>query len=171
MRIRTHVKVITGPLPLAPLIDVVFLLLVFFMISSSLVFWPGTRVDTEVRLPPSRMSSMTAADKLVITVNRSDQIFFNDSRLADLHALEKRLSDIVRISRISQTQREGDSANGEDQGRSPVVALRCDETIPYRRVVEIMSLARSLGMGVYLVTDSPARDKRGNLSVLGEGSD
>ena len=57
MRIKTNLKVVAGPLELTPLVDVVFLLLIFFMISSSLVFWPGTQVDTEVELPRSQTSS------------------------------------------------------------------------------------------------------------------
>jgi len=40
MRIKPNVRVFAGKIDVVPLINVVFLLLIFFMISSSLVFQP-----------------------------------------------------------------------------------------------------------------------------------
>ncbi len=174
MKIKPHVKVIAGPLPLAPLVDVVFLLLIFFMISSSLVFWPGTKVETRVQLPPSRTSSMSAADKLVITITLpptpeagwsgatdempTELLFFNDNPV-QWQDLERDLKEMVRRSQLASVRRTAQDETGPVT-RSPLVVLRADRRIPYGKVVEVMSLARSLGLGVYLVTDSEADLRR-----------
>ncbi len=76
MRTKTSLKIMTGSAPLVPLVSLFFILLVFFMISNSLVFWPGTKVETSLRLPKARISSLSEADKLVVTITRSGQLFF-----------------------------------------------------------------------------------------------
>jgi len=168
MRIKPTVKIVSGPLSLAPLVDVVFLLLIFFMISSSLVFWPGTKVETKVNLPRSRTNSMSAADKLIVTMTRSDLLFFNDSPVS-WDDLELMLREAVRRSRLATAKRTSPD-NGNDAVkmlRSPLVVLRADESIPYGKIIEVMSLARSLDLGVYLVTDQqPAR--KATPRILGE---
>ena len=158
MRIRTNLRVMSGPLDLTPLVDVVFLLLIFFMISSSLVFWPGMQVDTEVQLPEGRTNSMTAADKLIITITRSDLLFFNDKPV-QWEELERELHELVRSSRLASGKR------GEPY-RAPLVVLRADRSIPYGKIVQVMSLARSLGLGVYLVTDYESNGRPGDRRLL-----
>jgi biopolymer transport protein ExbD len=168
MAIKTNVKIISGPVPLAPLVDVVFLLLIFFMISSSLVFWPGLRVDTKVQLPASRTNSMRAADKLVITMTRSELYFFNDKPVG-WDDLERQLKEAVLSSRIATGKRRGSKDDGAAEPyRSPLVVLRADKSIPYGKIVDVMSLARSLNLGVYLVTDSQGNDRRTDMRSIGE---
>ena len=152
MRIKTNLRVLAGPLELTPLVDVVFLLLIFFMISSSLVFWPGTQVDTGVELPASRTNSMTAADKLIITITRADLLFFNDKPV-QWDELELQLHELVRSSRVASDRRGGGVGETGGQVVRPLVVLRADQSIKYGTIVQVMSLARSLGLGVYLVTD------------------
>jgi biopolymer transport protein ExbD len=40
------------------------------------------------------------------------------------------------------------------------VVLRADQSVPYARVMEVMSLARSLNLGVFLATDLEAGHNR-----------
>ena len=171
MAVRPRVKIICGPLPLAPFGDVVFLLLFFFMISSSLVFWPGLRIDTKVRLPESRANSTSAADKLIITMVRADLWFFNDRRVSP-EELERELQEEVRNSRLAAAQRGvRPEAEAGLMYPSPVVVLRADKSIPYGKIVEVMSLARSLNLGVFLVTDSQAGSRTERLRGIGEAID
>jgi len=168
MRLKTRAKIVCGPVPLAPLVDVVFLLLIFFMISSSLVFWPGIRVETKIQLPRSRTSSMSAADKLIITMTRSDLLFFNDNPVS-WKDLELRLKEAVRRSRLATAKRSAtDAGSAGRMQRSPLVVLRADQTIPYGKIVEVMSLARSLDLGVYLVTDTQEATRKRSLRIVGE---
>ena len=173
MRLKTRAKIIVGPLPLAPLVNLVFLLLFFFMLSSSVVFWPGTQVDTRVELPKSHTNTMSAADKLVITINRSGLLFFNDNPV-QWEELERLLKELVHTSRVTSDKRGGpavEQPNGKKLSRSPLVVLRADRSIPYGKIIEVMSLARSLDLGVYLVTDSQGDNRRGAPRPAGGKSD
>ncbi len=144
----------TGSAPLVPLVNVFFILLIFFMISNSLVFWPGTRVETSLRLPKARVSSMSEADKLVVTVTRSGQLFLNDRNVA-WPDLERELSRLVDDSRTAAANRAGLDRGGAGEGlRQPMLVLRADQDITYAQFFDIMTLGRSLGLDVWLVSDS-----------------
>jgi biopolymer transport protein ExbD len=171
LQIRANVK----PLPAAPstipLIDLFFILLIFFMISNSVVFWPGAKVETSVRLPRSREPSMSEADKLVVTITQSGRLFFNDRNVA-WDELERELSELVRESRIATGRRRGEEpAEAGRRLRSPLLVLRADKGIAYDRIMAVMSLARSLGLGVYLVTDTSDTGDTAAPGILGEDVD
>jgi len=168
MKTKTRLKIISGPMSLVAIVDVFFLLLVFFMISSSLVFWPGTKVETKVRLPRSRINSMNVADKIVITITSSQHLFFNDRNVL-WEDLERKLKELVRESRLASAARANlPIVEQVKRARSPLVVLRADGGIPYSRIIDLMSLARSLGLNVYLVTEPAVKDStNGTGSILG----
>ncbi|MGA0333944.1 MAG: ExbD/TolR family protein [Kiritimatiellia bacterium] len=72
----------------AAMVDVVLLVLLFFMISSSYVTRPGI----EITLPVSEQSQGFQMNAMVVTLTRNGLVFFNDKRttLEDLpRALER----------------------------------------------------------------------------------
>jgi len=152
MRTRTNLKIVSGKMDAVPLVDVVFLLLIFFLISSSLVFQPGIPVE----LPTARTSSVRAAEKIVVTITKSDAksdlLFFNDNPVR-WEDLERELRELVRRSRRVTAAREGAPEGASLRAFSPMLVLRADAGVPYAKIVEVMSLARSLELGVYLATD------------------
>ena len=131
-----------GGLVLTPLVDVIFLLLIFFMIGSSLVFQPGITVN----LPETRQEFKSVADKLIITLTKEKLLFFNDQRLEDWNHLEQRLANVAYARRSSPK-----SANAH---RSPVIILKADKDVTYDDIVKIMSITRRYGLNVFLVTKS-----------------
>lgn len=149
-RWKSKLKVEAGHYPLVAILDLFFILLIFFLIGNSVVFWPGTQVETSLSLPRSAQAELHEADKLIITITRSGQIFFNEKAL-DWHGLEKELRERVRESNITSARRQNLSA--DSSSRPPMVALRADKDLPYERINAVMALARSLGLGVYLVAD------------------
>lgn len=168
MRTKTTLKTITGMAPLVPLVDVFFILLICFMISSSLVFWPGTKVETRFQLPEARVSSISEADKLVVTVTRSGQIFFND-RLVAWEDLERELARMVHDSRIAAANRDNlTMENNASGGRHPMLVLRADKNIAYEQFFDIMTLGRSLGLDVWLVSASPESGRTDKPAILGD---
>lgn len=171
MRTKTTLKIMAGNAPLVPLVNVFFILLVFFMISNSLVFWPGTKVETSLRLPKARVSSMSEADKLVVTVTRSGQLFFND-RSVPWAELERELTRMVHDSRTAAASRAGLTAGAAADGiRQPMLVLRADKEITYAQFFDIMTLGRSLGLDVWLVSDSSDVGGPGPRAVLGDDLD
>lgn len=112
-------------------VDVVFLLLIFVMLGSSLVFQPGITV----RLPETAQQFDGVGDKLVITMVKEGQIYFND-QVVEWQNLEVELKQISRDSR----------------GRRPVIILKADRERPYHQIVRLISMARAYDLEVILVT-------------------
>ena len=79
---RTNIEYEAGQYPWIALLDVFFILLVFFLISNSVVFWPGTKLETALSLPTASSAKLQEADKLIVTITRSGQIFFSAMKSA-----------------------------------------------------------------------------------------
>jgi len=74
MKLKRKVFIEKGQLDIAPLMDVMFLLLIFFMLTSSFIFQPGIRVN----LPKAVTSEVLQRELLVVTVTESNEIFINE---------------------------------------------------------------------------------------------
>jgi len=71
MRFKRELSLERGALDVTPLIDVVFLLLIFFMLTSSFLMQPGIRV----RLPRVHIGAPVEVQKLEITIDDSDRVY------------------------------------------------------------------------------------------------
>jgi biopolymer transport protein ExbD len=112
-------------LDITAFIDVVLLLLLFFVLGSSFVLQPGIKVN-----PPRAFYEGGARDAryiVNITAQQPPRIFLNDQ----LTNLDKLVTDMAAIAR-----REGDVT----------VLIRADRNAPYGVVSE--ALDRSLGAGL-----------------------
>lgn len=74
MKFKRKVFMEKGKLDIAPLIDVVFLLLIFFMLTSSFIFQPGIRVN----LPKAVTSEVLHKEVLVVTITENDEVFIDE---------------------------------------------------------------------------------------------
>ncbi|MFH1135525.1 MAG: biopolymer transporter ExbD [Pseudomonadota bacterium] len=119
-------KVKRSPEPtieIAPLIDVVFLLLLFFMVTTQFTSFPGLKMILPGIEPGA---TVTAADKLEIQITSVGDIFLGGAPVA----LE-RLTDELQKSALSP--------------ESAVVVLAADEKALHGRVVEVMDCIRRAG--------------------------
>ena len=152
MPTKSKLKIASGKINIIPLIDIFFLLLIFFLISSSLIFQPGV----PVQLPKTKANTVRASEKIVVTITKNELLFFNDNRV-NWEELERQLRKVVAESRRVQVARQPQEENRQGPEYSPMLVLRADAKVAYDKVVEVMSLARRLNLGVYLVTDSPGQ--------------
>jgi biopolymer transport protein ExbD len=107
-----------------PLIDVVFLLLVFFIYSMlSMTVHRGLPVN----LPTSSTATVDKETFITITVQRDGRLFLED-RAVDTHTLPAFLI--------------------EQRKKNPNVQvfLRADREVSYQRAVEVMDMVRSAGI-------------------------
>ena len=97
-----------------PLIDVILLLIIFFLFGSNLILKSGV----EVRLPSSSSVLPAAEDAHIVTLiaNETSEFFFNDERI-DLDQLDSHLVEAIK--------------------RSDQVILLGDKRVPYGVVMEI----------------------------------
>ncbi len=119
-----------GGLVLTPLIDMVFLVVIFFMLNTTLSINPAITVD----LPDAYTSQAILQEEIVVTLTESGDIYIGRQAVArDRFAAELK-KEMVRLQRTD-------------------VILQADELLPYRDVVEIMDLARLTGVeSIALVT-------------------
>jgi len=132
MTFRTKVAVAQGSIDAAPMVDVVFLLLIFFVLSSSFVLQPGIKVD----LQPSAVKTPGTFRGQVVTVTREDLYFFNEQRTS-LAELGKQLRDAAQRTRLQE------------------LIIKADKQVPHGTVVHIMSLAVEAGIPVINIATRP----------------
>ena len=123
MTFRTHCQISKGLVDAAPLVNVVFLLLLFFVLNSSFVMVPGVKVD----LSPSGMGLTSMFPSLVVTAARDDLLFFNDQPIT-MDKLEQTLRDAVQ------------------QGRSHELIIKTDQQVSHGTEMEIMGAATRAGI-------------------------
>ncbi|MBX7156886.1 MAG: biopolymer transporter ExbD [Verrucomicrobiae bacterium] len=78
MKLSTSISIVKGPLDVVPLVNVVFLLLLFFMLSSVYLTQPGVPVV----LSEAILGSATSANRRVITLAANGEVYFDDQKLA-----------------------------------------------------------------------------------------
>lgn len=114
-------------LNITPLIDVVFLLLIFFMISTT--FQRESEITIEL---PESAGDIAETDKKVIEISIDNQgrYFVNQRRIKD--------SDIKTLKKAITITR-GDA-------KDPKLIISADKMTPHQSVVRAMDAARQLGL-------------------------
>jgi len=114
-------------LNITPLIDVVFLLLIFFMVSTT--FQRESEITIEL---PESSGDIAESDKKVIEISIDNQgrYFVNQRRLKD--------SDIKTLKKAISITR-GDA-------KEPKLIISADKMTPHQSVVRAMDAARQLGL-------------------------
>ena len=108
---------------LTSLIDVVLLLLIFFMISTTFVLSPGLKVD----LPESSVEDIVQEDKdIVVVVTVDDEIYIGEDRMTP-DALTERLRDF------------------KDEYPESNLIIQADEGASHGAVVVVMDSAKRTG--------------------------
>ena len=107
------------------LIDIVFLLLIFFMVSTTFISVPGM----EVSLPRAEAARIEREKREInVVVNREGKIFLNRAPVES--------SDFLNVLR------EKIPADGSDT----MVIVKGDKGVKYGLVVEVMDLVRKAGI-------------------------
>ena len=78
MKFKRRLKIEKGMLDLTPMINVFFLLFVFFLFTSSFIFQPGIKVS----LPKAVTSEIIQQDNVTITIARDDKIYLEDREIS-----------------------------------------------------------------------------------------
>jgi biopolymer transport protein ExbD len=113
-RIHTHLE-------MAPLIDVVFLLLIFFMLTTTFM----VQEAVELQIPQSETAGEADPSALVIVLSHSDLTFNGES--VSLEELKNAL--------LEPLQSDSDRA----------VTLMTDAEMPVQRILQVMDSIRSAG--------------------------
>ncbi len=132
MQFKRRLKT-SATVDLIPMIDVVFQLVVFFMVSSTFILTPGININ----LPESVTSEPVAVSRLVITVVNENEIYINKDRYS-----------------LPQFTQALEAIDRDDGGN---LILEGDSSVEYSLLVRVLDILRQNGYyGVNLRTkESP----------------
>lgn len=122
MTLKRTAKVKAG-LDMTPLIDIVFLLLSFFMITSTVIKTSAINVD----LPGAQTSDPQPMREAVVTLYRNGAITINDEP-TQLDNLGKEIKELYI------------------KNKNLVVTIRGDKGVAYGRLIETMDIVRLVGV-------------------------
>jgi len=110
------------------LTDIVLLLLVFFMLTSSFVIQPGIKV----KLPKASSGEQAQNNRIYLTVTRDERIFLNQH--------------LVNRSELGQQLRKMLSENPDQ-----LVVIRADKEISLDATVKIVDIAKLAGAEKFMI--------------------
>jgi biopolymer transport protein ExbD len=119
-------------LNITSLIDVLFLLLIFFMISTTFLSTPAIKLE----LPKAVNADAVRQEPLVIYVDVDGTIFLNDEPMA---------AGLLATALKDKLQELDDKA----------VVLKADSRVTHGRVVEIMDIVKGAGVRRLTVSTQP----------------
>ena len=135
MRFRTQQKSQGSLIDIAPFLDTVFNLLIFFALSLNFISTPGIRVN----LPKSTAQEIVRGDKdLRIVITSNNQLYLNE-KLVDRSNLAKHFTELN-----DQTQ----------------ILIQADEQIAHGTVVWVMDQARTAGLHRLAIITQPKSESK-----------
>lgn len=132
MKFKRRFKIQAGPVDITPIINVVFLLLIFFMLSSSFILQPGI----EITLPKFIEPGSSKEENLIILLTADNQIFFNNE-----------LTTFTGLSRRIRSMRR--------KNPDGMLIIKADINAKHGDVVEIMNIARQSGIKNISIATQP----------------
>ena len=136
---------------LAPLIDVVFLLLIFFMVTTTF----RDEVSIKIRLPESSGEAVAETQPLTLTIDAEGSFYVNDRQVADRQPAT--LSRALAEAMVAAGGLDHEGAAGQDGGAGratgstlapadlPLV-IKADARTPHQAVMTAMDVASRLGL-------------------------
>ncbi len=138
MKFNTQVAPPVG-FPLAPMIDIVFLLLTFFIVTYQIT---DNEKDIEISLPAATEGKALERDNLEKVINiHADGIIVIDQREYTLDELYAKMSNLFRVN------------------KSQPVRLRADEKTEYKHIVNVINQCSKAGIwNISFATGAPKPD-------------
>jgi biopolymer transport protein ExbD len=109
---------------MVPMIDVVFQLIIFFMVATTIIITPGIALV----LPSSATAEPTAMSRLVVTVVSREEVYINKERY-NMRSLNARLAGVT----------------AKERAEIKSVVLDGDRAISYSLLVEVLDALRRNG--------------------------
>ena len=108
---------------IAPMVDMLFMLLLFFIITSTFVEQPNIKLE----LPTTKHSEMGKTEQTALTISKEGKLYLQ-GELIERKDLETKLKNVF-------VQREDKS-----------LVLKADKDVSYGIVIDVMDAAKSVGL-------------------------
>jgi biopolymer transport protein ExbD len=125
MNFKKHLGDTQSSFQLAPMVDVIFLLLIFFMVSS---IYYQLEKNLEVKLPKadSGNEASRSSVELIINVDKKGAFFVNNIKM-DIDGVRDVLTDVVKKFNKAQP-----------------ITIRCDQDTPHKYFVQVFDICQAL---------------------------
>ena len=120
MKFKRNLYIEDAQLDIVPLINCVFLLLIFFLLTSSFIFQPGIKIS----LPKAVTSEVIRENTVVITITSDNRFYLNETPVTLLE-LKSKL---------------------EKTSTAEPVLIKADRDVVLSKVVNIWDFCRDLGI-------------------------
>ena len=121
--------------PLTSLIDIVFLLLIYFLLTTNFI----TESGIHVHLPKAAASGKQTRQEIIVSIDTAGNTYIENRAVAAGDLLD-RLKDLIR--------------DNPDQ----TVVIKADRSIPLEKAVNVMDIARAAGADhLFLATEKTLR--------------
>ncbi|MFH1247885.1 MAG: biopolymer transporter ExbD [Candidatus Omnitrophota bacterium] len=124
MKFKRHMELEYGlkQIDIAPLIDIIFQLLIFFMLTSSFIMQPGIKIN----LPRATTSEVINYENIEIIVSGENIIYLN-GKIVNARELK---AILLKTSKIKDSS----------------VLIKADKSASLGRIVEVWDMCRDLGV-------------------------
>ena len=124
MRFKRHIELEHGleQIEIAPLINTVFLLLIFFLLTSNFVVQPGIKID----LPTALTGEALGPENITVIISGENIVYF-DSKVLDTGQLKNLINQAAK--------------------RKQAIQIKADRQASLGRIVEIWDICRNSGIG------------------------
>lgn len=129
---RRNIAFEKGAMDMTPLIDVVFQLIIFFLLSSSFVLQPGIKVE----LPTVELPSGEKPQGVAISILKNGQLFLEDEKV-QMNEIKAKLLELKKYNRES------------------LLIIKADRKAMHGRVVEVMAIAKEVGYKDIAIATKP----------------
>jgi biopolymer transport protein ExbD len=137
MRLQRKGTLKKARIEIIPMIDTIFFLLVFFMISTlSMARFTGVQVN----LPKAASGTQPPTETVVISITKEGQLFFNKNTVS-----EESLHQLLRAELVKSAEL--------------LVVVNADDGVQHGKVVEIMDQARQTGATKLSIAVKPKESK------------
>jgi biopolymer transport protein ExbD len=120
MKFKRNLHIKDAQLDMVPLINCVFLLLIFFLLTSSFIFQPGIKIN----LPKAVTSEVIRENTIVITITSDNRFYLNETPVTLLELKSK----LEKASTVEP------------------VLIKADRDVILSKVVNIWDFCRDLGI-------------------------
>ena len=131
MKIKAHIQP-AATFSTISLTDIIFLLLVFFLLSSTFVLQPGVKVQ----LPDTTHTDISSEKSIVISLTKDGTIYLNDKLVSKVELGARLRQMVLNVG-------------------NPIIAFRSDKASTIENLVEIMDIAKSAGGDRFIIVTSP----------------